>query len=521
MPIVTTPAADYDEIVVGGGAAGSVLAARLSEDPDARVLLIEAGPDHRGLREILEAAHWDALIGGPYDHGYRSTPTPHVLGRSLAMPRGKVLGGSSSTNAMLWYRGNRADYDAWADAGATGWGYDDLLPYFRRSESRAGGDPVYRGIDGPMRVGPLADVHPIAHALIAASAERGLPVIDDANAASNEGATYADYNAIVGEDGAFERWSTARGYLEPALSRPNLHVLVGSRVHALVVAAGRVTGVRHVVDGAVVTTSAARTVLAAGALDTPRLLQLSGIGDAGRLAASGIDVVHDLPGVGENFQDHPLILGMNFRARHDLGPVIGNGGGAMLNWRSSHAEAGPDLHTVIAHGSRGDETLHAAHDLSGNRVFALVPGLYRSRSVGWVRVRSANPDAVADIHPNYLADPTDLAAMVEAVDAVQDLVAASAYADLAEGPITPAAGLSPAEKVRFVRENIGTFFHCSGTARIGTDELAVVDPSLAVRGLEGLWVADASVMPSIPTCNTQAPTVAIAERGAELIAAAR
>ncbi len=341
------------------------------------------------------------------------------------------------------------------------------------------------------------------------------------NAASNEGATYPDYNAIETDDGAFERWSTARAYLEPALSRPNLDVLVDSRVHALLLAGERVTGVRHTVGGVAVETAATRIVLAAGALDTPRLLQLSGIGDAARLAASGIRATHHLPGVGENFQDHPLILGMNFRARHDLGPVIGNGGGAMLNWRSSFADAGPDLHTVIAHGSRGDEALHARHDLSGDRVFALVPGLYRSRSVGWVRVRSADPDAVADIHPNYLADPTDLAAMVEAVDAVQDLVAASAYADLAEGPITPAAGLAHADRVRFVRENIGTFFHCSGTARIGTDELAVVDPALRVRGLEGLWVADASVMPSIPTCNTQAPTVAIAERGAELVAAAR
>ncbi|MGO2112612.1 MAG: GMC family oxidoreductase, partial [Pseudoclavibacter sp.] len=477
------------------------------------------------------------------------TPTTHVLGRSLDVPRGRVLGGSSSTNAMLWYRGARADYDAWASSGATGWGFDDLLPYFRRSEARHEGDPAYRGVEGPMRVAPLDRVHPIADALVDSASERGLPVLDDANAASNEGAVYADYNAITGIDQVtgepvFERWSAARAYLEPALDRPNLHVLVDSRVHRVALGrgpdgAGRAVGVTHVVEAnadaregrdatasraartaRLITTRADRIVLTAGAIDTPRILQLSGIGDADRLAAAGIVPAHALPGVGENLQDHPLILGVNFRASHDLGPAIGNGGGSMVNWRSSLATTGPDLHTVIAHGSRGDAVLHAAHDLGGNRVFSLVPGLYGSRSTGWVRVRAEDPDAHADVQPNYLADPADLAAIVEALDGVLELAASPAFADLVDGQVTPPPGLDRAAKVRFVRQNIGSFFHCAGTSRMGVDERAVVDPQLRVRGLDGLWVADASVMPTIPTCNTQAPTIAIAERAADLLRAA-
>ncbi|MGY1814735.1 GMC family oxidoreductase [Blastococcus sp. SYSU D00820] len=513
-------AASYDLVVVGGGAAGCVLAARLSADPACRVLLVEAGPGSEGLPELVDAARWATLLGGPYDWGHDYTPTELVDSRVIDIPRGRVLGGSSSINAMLWYRGHPADYDAWEAAGATGWNWATLLPYFRRSEDWEGGASEYRGAGGPMRIETSRAPHPVAAALLEAAAELGLPVVDDPNGASNEGAALAAFNATTRPDGVLERWSTVRGYLEPVLHRPNLTVLTGSPVVRVVLSGGRATGVEHLVDGVPTVTGAhAGVVMTAGAIDSARLLLLSGIGDPGELGAVGVTPRVPLPGVGRNYQDHPLLMGMNFRARQPLGPVRDNGGGSMLNWRSALAGAGPDLHAFVVQGPHAGAEVRAEHDLSGE-VFAVSPGLMRSRSVGHVRLRSADPAAALEIQPNFLAEPGDLEALVESIDTVLDLAATGPYRALTTGPVSPAGRLDRAGKVRFVRRSVATFFHSCGTAAMGTGEDAVVTPDLAVRGVDGLWVADASVIPVIPTCNTQWPVIAVAERAAELVAAA-
>jgi choline dehydrogenase len=515
--VSTTEAAAYDWVIVGGGAAGCVLANRLSADPDASVLLIEAGPSDDGVAAIADAAAWTRLFGSALDWGYSYEPTDLVRGRRIAIPRGRVLGGSSSTNAMMWYRGAPADYDAWAAAGATGWDWATLLPYFRRSEDWQGGASEWRGAGGPMRIETSRDPHPIARAMLEGAPDIGVPLIDDPNGATNEGVALANLNATTTADGRMARWSTVRGYLLPVIARPNLTVLTDSTATRVLLEGTRAAAVEHTVAGGLRTTRAARgIVLTLGAIGTPLLLQRSGIGDPDALADLGIPPVHALPAVGSGYQDHPLVSGMNVLAGVPIGPLRDNGGGSMMNWRSSLAGERPDLHSFVVQESRPAEGLH--QDLTGD-VFAVSPGLMRSASSGWVRLRSADPDVPPEIQPNFLQERSDVDRLIESVEGILDLLATRPFRALGARPLVDLRRGDRAEIEAFVRAGVDTFFHSCGTARMGTDDEAVVTPELRVRGLEGLSVADASVIPVIPTSNTQWPVIAIAERAAELLVA--
>jgi choline dehydrogenase len=505
----------YDYVVVGGGTAGCVLAARLAASGGATVLLIEAGPDGRGLVQIPDPAQWTRLHRTSLDWRYCCAPSGHVAGRSIPMAAGRVLGGCGVIGAMQWYRGHPGDYDAWERAGATGWNHQALLPYFRRAEDWEGGASPLRGAGGPMRVERPRDPHPVARAMLEGAAELGLATLDDVNGGDNRGAALANLTVAGGR-----RHSVVDGYLagQGRGALPSLTVLTGSTAVRLCFSGSRCTGVLHVVRGAPRETMASREVIVAlGAIGTPRLLVSSGLGDPAELARLGVPVRAALPGVGRNLQDHPMLMGVNFRARRRLGLVRDNGGGVMLNWCGPGA-ARPDLQAFVVQGRHADPAGAARYGLGGGDVFAISPGLMSPRSTGYLRVHSlSDSDGGVEIQPNLLAESADTHALADAMDLIMDLAATRAYQRLISAPVMPPARLSREERVRFVREHCATFCHPCGTAAMGTGPDAVVDPSLRVIGVDGLRVADASVIPVIPACGLQAPVVAIAERAAHLI----
>ncbi|WP_157015731.1 GMC family oxidoreductase [Mesorhizobium xinjiangense] len=502
----------YDYIVVGAGSGGCAVVRRLIEGTDATVLLIEAGQAGIAVAEIDDPTQWVGLGRGGFDWGYEYAPSPTVNDRVIGIPRGRVLGGSSAINAMLWYRGNRLDYDAWEEAGATGWCFEDVLPYFRRCEDWEGGESAYRGADGPLKISTSPNLHPVAAALLGGAAEIGIPVIDDPNGETNEGAAPSNLNVFDGM-----RWSSATGYLYPILGNECLTVLTASLSTSLVIENGRCVGVRHVFDGRATETRAnCEVVLAAGAIDTPRLLMLSGIGDAKELRRLGISILHDLPGVGQNLQDHPLVQACVFRADGPLGPVRDNGGGTMLNWKSRADADRPDLHAFSVQGNSAVQSLRERYDTSGT-VFSIGFGLMHSKSVGHLKMLSAAPLGPLEIQPNFLTERSDMEAMVAGFHTIMDLAGTTAFRGLNAGAVAPDRVLNDAEVEDFVRTGCSTFFHPCGTCKMGGDPMAVTDPRLRVHGIDGLRIADASVIPVIPTCNTHAPVTMIGERASDFL----
>ena len=522
----------YDYVIVGAGSAGGVLAARLSEDPSIRVLLLEAG-GFDSADEIKIPAAFSTLFKTRWDWNYATTGQKQLHDRRAYWPRMKALGGCSSMNAMIYIRGNRRDYDDWRDRhGATGWGYDDVLPYFIRAEgnTRLGGP--YHGRSGPLHVEDRLFTHELSSAWVDSAVAYGLKANDDFNGAEQEGAGLYQVTCKRGR-----RWSVADAYLRPAMERPNLTVRTDAFATRVLVDKGRAVGVAYRYRGSERTANAeAEVVLSSGAINSPQLLMLSGIGSADHLRETGIDVVADLPGVGQNLHDHPAVpMLWRTRGTSDLaeasnlanlvrwrasgtGPLASNIGEAGGFFSSRDGLPAPDLQVHVAPTGFYDNGLHEPT----TRMVTVAPTLVSVRSRGSIRLRSTDPSWHPAIDPGYLQGQADLDAMVAGVRVLSEISRSGPLARLIDRPWRP-AGLYPddSEIIEHIREMAQTLYHPVGTCAMGTGEDSVVDPELAVRGVAGLRVVDASVMPEVPRGNTNAPTVMIGEKAADLIRGAR
>ena len=519
------PSADY--VIVGAGSAGCVLANRLTEDPSVRVLVLEAGGSDRHPNILIPAA-FAKQFRTKLDWAIDSEPEPDCNGRSLFIPRGKTLGGSSSMNAQLYVRGRPLDYDLWEAQGAAGWGWDDVLPYFLKSEDNARGASEHHAVGGPLRVQDERSPRPLTKRFLAAAEAAGIPYVDDYNGPEQDGAALAQVTQKHGR-----RWGAADAYLRPAMKRDNLEVVTHAHATGLVLSGDRVTGVRYRDKKGREHTAHASTevLLCAGAIQSPQLLMLSGLGPADELAAHGITVRAELPGVGRNLQDHPYVVsiwevtgGSLFDAEHPRhlaewlvrrsGPLTSTVGEAFAFVRSRPGLPAPDLQYHFAPAYFED---NGFAEFDGHAI-TLGPTLITPKARGEVTLRSTDPLAKPRVLTRTLSEPDDVAALIAGMQLSREIASQGPLREVTKRELLPGDGVrTPEDLEADLRNRVQLLYHPTGTCRIGVDEDAVVDPELRVRGVEGLRVVDASVFPVIPGGNTNAAAIMVGERAADLI----
>ena len=525
----------FDYIIVGAGSAGCVLANRLTENLRNMVLLLEAGPENKALSLKIPAAMLSNLKSKRHNWAFLGEPEPELKGRQIQHARGKTVGGSSSINGMVFIRGHAMDFEGWRQLGCSGWGYADVLPYFKRMETYEGGGDKFRGDVGPLKVHRPVPKNPIALAFLQAGADAGYPVTDDICGFRQEGFGVLDSTVSNGE-----RWSAAKGYLDPARSRPNLRIVTGKRVQRIVVAGRRANGVVYEdkLHGQITALAGKEVILSAGAVGTPQLLMLSGIGPEDQLRSFGIDVVADLPGVGRNLNDHPdFVMKYKCLKPDSLWPKtrfvakVAEGLKWLLSRKgicaSNHFDAVacvrsgsevdyPDLQLTITPLAVDDASLEPIQE----HAFQIHVGLMRAHSRGKIDLRDSNPASPPRILVNYLQDGRDRDKLLKGIRIVRDLVGRPAFAGLCGEEIFPGNHAQSNDDLnKCLNAGTATQWHLSGTARMGSerDRGAVVDFSGRVHGVKSLRVVDASIMPVVTNGNTNGPTIMIAEKLSDAI----